>query len=291
MAALLALASSLLWGAGDFLGGRASRGRRVLQVLFWSQLAATVALWSVVGAGTAAGTFHPEPRQLAIAAAGGVAGVTALAAFYRALAIGPMSVVPPIAAAGVVLPVGVGLAAGVEATRLVVAGMVLAILGVVLASVGQGTAVDEAVPARVQPRTLGLCAVAAIGFGLVIVALDAAAGDEVKSAIVATAGVRAGSFGVLLIAVLVARTPLVGNGLTPRAFGGLAVIGFLDTGANLVFAMAAALGELHVVAILGSLYPAVTSALAHVVLGERAGRVQLFGVVLALVGVALLAGR
>jgi len=52
--------------------------------------------------------------------------------------------------------------------------------------------------------------------------------------------------------------------------------------------------EIHageIVAVLGSLYPAVTSGLAHVVLRERLGRVQLLGVVLALVGVALLATR
>jgi drug/metabolite transporter (DMT)-like permease len=64
-----------------------------------------------------------------------------------------------------------------------------------------------------------------------------------------------------------------------------------DTGANLTFAIAAALGELEVVALLGTLYPAVTSALAHVVLGEKLGRVQFIGVAFVLVGIAILVTR
>ena len=77
----------------------------------------------------------------------------------------------------------------------------------------------------------------------------------------------------------------------PTTALGFATIGVFDTSANLLFAIAAAIGELEVVAVLGSLYPAVTSALAHVVLKERLGRMQLLGVVLALAGVALLAAR
>ena len=43
------------------------------------------------------------------AAAGGIAGIIALAAFYRGLAIGTMSIVAPIAATGAAVPVLVGL--------------------------------------------------------------------------------------------------------------------------------------------------------------------------------------
>jgi drug/metabolite transporter (DMT)-like permease len=287
-ASLLALASSLLWGTGDFLGGRASRGWSVLVVLFWSQAAMVLLVWTIVGAAVAMGTLELDPRALAIGVGGGLAGVVALGAFYKALAIGPMSVVPPIAAAGVVLPVGVGIATGDSPSALVLAGIALAIVGVVLASSGEGTNDDETVATRIAPATLGLCLVAAAGFGIIFVAMDAAAGDDWLTALAATAGIRAGSFAALALVVLATRTRPWAT-VTPRTTAGFAAIGLFDTGANFTFAVAAALGELEVVAVLGTLYPAVTSALAHVVLGERLGRMQLTGVVLAIGGVAVLA--
>ncbi len=288
LAPLLALTSSLLWGTGDFLGGRASRGHAVLVVLFWSQLAMVLLVWSAVAIAVSTGALELDARALLIGAGGGMAGVIALGAFYTALAIGPMSVVPPIAAAGVVIPVGVGLLTGAPPTAAVLAGIALAIVGVVLASAGEGTNDDATVATRVTPRTLALCLVAAAGFGTILVAMDAAAGDDALTALAATAGVRAGSFAALVLAVLAARRrPWVE--MTPRTVAGFAGIGLFDTGANLTFAIAAALGELEIVAVLGTLYPAVTSALAHAVLGERLGRTQLVGVVLAICGVAVLA--
>jgi len=170
----------------------------------------------------------------------------------------------------------------------------------VCASIGEGAAVtpssDEstatahAAPVRIAPSTIGLCLVAACGFALIFVALDAAAGDTAWTALAATAGVRTGSLTVLVLAVAATRTD-PRTDVSPRRALQFAFIGVLDTSANLLFAIAAALGELEIVAVLGSLYPAVTSGLAHVVLRERLGRVQLLGVVLALVGVALLATR
>lgn len=290
MAALLALASSLLWGSGDFLGGRASRAWPVFVVLAWSQVAMLALLWTGIAVGAAAGDLQVPIRSVGIGALGGVAGVTALAAFYRALAIGPMSVVPPIASAGVALPVAVGLLRGDDASPIVLAGMALAIIGVVLASIGEGTGDDESIATRVSARTLALCLVAATGFGLIFVALDAASGDSAATALIATAGVRLGSCATILVALLLTRTrPWSGVGTVSLA--GFVLIGLLDTGANLSFAMATAFGDLALVAVLGSLYPAVTSTYAHVFLGERLGRVQLIGVVLAIAGVAVLASQ
>ena len=290
MAAAFALASSLLWGGGDFLGGRATRHRSVLVVLAWSQVAMLALLWVTIAALAAVDTVEVTLRAVTIGALGGAAGVVGLGAFYRALAAGPMSVVPPIAAAGVALPVAVGLATGTDPTPVVVAGLALAVVGVVVASIGEGTSDDESLATRVAPSTLLLCAVAAVGFGLIFVAMDRAAGDSITTALVATGGVRLGSCAVLAAAAIALRAR-PWQGVDARAASGLVVIGLLDTGANLSFAIAAAYGELAIVAVLASLYPAVTSALAHAFLGERLGRVQLVGVAFALAGVAALSLR
>lgn len=285
MGSMLALGSSLLWGAGDFLGGRATQRHGALRVLAWSQLATLLLMWCAIATLASTGQVDVRLRTLGIAAAGGVAGVIGLIAFYRALAAGPMVLVPPLAATGVALPVVVGLASGDAPSSIALVGLAIAIVGVILASTSVADH-DESV--RIAPSTLLLCAVAAVGFALIFVALDAAAGSEAADAVVATGGVRIGSLLTVLIALAFARVdPRVG--VTPRIVGGFVLIGVLDTGANLTFAIATTLGRLEVVAVLGSLYPAVTSALAALVLREQISRVQLAGVVVTLAGIALLA--
>ena len=66
----------------------------------------------------------------------------------------------------------------------------------------------------------------------------------------------------------------------------LLLIGSLDVIANVFFALATTKGLLSVVAVLGSLYPAVTVVLARFVLAERVSRSQQAGVVATLAGVA-----
>jgi drug/metabolite transporter (DMT)-like permease len=65
-------------------------------------------------------------------------------------------------------------------------------------------------------------------------------------------------------------------------------IGFLDTGANLLYALATTHGLVSVVAVLASVYPVVTVILARVVLGERLHSWQRVGALGALGGAALI---
>ena len=97
MPALLALLSSALWGTADFLGGTASRRLGAVRVVLVSQAVALVGLVPLVL------LLAPEVRGRAIVAgvAAGVVGPGALLAFYRALAVGTMGVVAPVAALGV----------------------------------------------------------------------------------------------------------------------------------------------------------------------------------------------
>ena len=66
--------------------------------------------------------------------------------------------------------------------------------------------------------------------------------------------------------------------------------GVLDMSANVLFLLANREGLLALVAVITSLYPASTIALAQIFLGERLARHQLVGLALAAVAVVLIAG-
>jgi drug/metabolite transporter (DMT)-like permease len=218
----------------------------------------------------------PSWAAVGWAALAGSAGIVALGAFYRALAIGTMSVVAPISATAAAVPVLVGLAEGERPGGLQIAGMVAALAGVILAS---REPVEEGCPPA-NRAAIGLALVAAAGFGTFFVGIDrASATAEVPWVIVVQ---RCCSVSLLVIATLVVRPTLPRDGASLLV---LAAVGLLDLGANGLYALATTKGLLSVVSVLGSLYPAVTVVLARFVLAERIARVQEVGVVLALAGV------
>jgi drug/metabolite transporter (DMT)-like permease len=274
LAVALAFASSLCWGVSDFLGGLQSRRRPLVTVLLIAQVAA-VAIGTVIVLGS--GDAFPELGPAAVAAGAGVAGCAARAAFYRGLAIGTMSIVAPVSATGAAVPVLVGVAGGERPGTLQVAGIVLAMIGIVLAAREPG---GSAAPARAARASLGLALLAALGFGSFFVLLDAA--TEHAGAPWALLLVRAGE--VALLAVLAAalrpRMPAGARDAAP-----LLLIGALDFAATGLFALATQEGLLSVVSVVGSLYPAVTVVLARLVLAERVSRGQGIGVALTLAGV------
>jgi drug/metabolite transporter (DMT)-like permease len=272
---LLALSSSLLWGAGDFLGGTASRRLPALAVVGVSQALALVvfALVAVISGEAAQGMAAVGWWW---AAAAGIAGLVGLVAFYAALAGGTMGVVAPIAALGVVVPLGAGLLAGERPGAVQMVGAVLGVLGGVLAS---GPQLRGGAPRR----PVVLAVVAGVSFGLVLLFL--ARGSE-ESPLLTLVGMRATSVGVLVVVALALRSL---GGVRRADLPLLGLIGLLDGGANLAYAIATTAGLLSLVAVLASLYPAVTVLLARVVHHERMTRAQDVGVAAAVLGVVLVA--
>ncbi len=272
----LGLLSSLAYGISDFLGGLQTRRVSALTVLLVTQpvgllLALTVAL--------AAGGDPLSGEDAVIAVGGGVAAVLALAAFYKAMALGSVSVVATIGALGVLVPVGYGLAKGEEPAVIQAVGAALAIVGVVF--VAREPDPEWRSANRV---TVGLAALAALGFGLLFTSLDIASGPEPAWTVLAA---RAGGVATLLLgAVFIRPSMRIERDMYPA----LLAIGVCDVTANSLFAVATNHGLLSLVAVAGSLYSAVTVFLARIVLGERLGASQQVGVVLALAGVAMIAG-
>lgn len=225
---------------------------------------------------------RPGLDKLALAAVGGGAGIVGLAAFYRGLAVGTMSIVAPISATGAALPVAAGLASGDSPSAVQGLGMALAFLGVLLAAREQHPDVRRAAEAR---RAVGLALVAAAGFGVFLTLLKPASEDGVAWALLAA---RSASVTLMVVIVLAAR-PALRPAFTPLTLGSLVLVGAGDLGANALYAAATGAGLLSIVAVLGSLYPVTTVLLARAILRERVRRVQEAGVGLVLAGVALIA--
>jgi drug/metabolite transporter (DMT)-like permease len=278
LALAISLASAASWGVSDFLGGLQSRRLPVLGVLAVSQPAGLLLIALLI---PLIGADSISAGDLAIAALAGAASLGGLAAFYAAMAMGTVSVVAPIAALGVVVPVAVGLARGDSPAAIQLAGLVPAIAGVVILSYEERP--EHVETAKAARLSIALAIVAGLGFGIFFTGLDAAAADRPGWAILA---VRAGGVATVAAALLIARPRLDG---VAAAWPVLVVIGAFDVLANALFAVASTKGVLPVVAVGGSMYPAFTVALAHAVLGERLATLQWTGVVLALVGVAMIA--
>jgi len=270
---LLALASSAAWGTSDFFAGVASRRHPAVAVVGWTQALALATVSVVVLLRWDSVTWSGWPPW---AVAAGLAGMTGLICFYSALASGTMGVVAPIAALGVVVPVALGVATGDEPSPWAWVGMLVAIVGVTLAS-------GPELSGEVSPRPVVLAGCAAIGFGLALFCIDRG-GRE--STLMTLWGMRMTSVTILVAVALGTRS--LGQ-VTAREGPGLFLIGCGDLAANALFSIASSRGQVSTTAVLASLYPVVTIVLARTLLHERLRRVQQVGVVLAIGGAAVIA--
>lgn len=280
MVVLLGVAAAVLYGAGDFLGGLATRRAQVLAVLLLAETASVVVALPVAA-------MWPGPIRLAGLGWGisaGVVGGLGLIVFYIGLAAGPMSVVAPVSGlVSTVLPVAVALAEGEQSGAAVYAGALLCLVAIVLAS----SATDgEPSGPRWPGRAVGYGVASGASFGLFFLLIrNAGQSGELWP-------VAAGRIGELAVVVIAAaalrRSPL------PRALGGKLLVaaagaGAIDVVANICYVAATRTGMFGLAVVLAALYPGVTVLLARVVLGERLRWVQRVGLGLAAIGILLVA--
>jgi drug/metabolite transporter (DMT)-like permease len=272
--ALLALAASALWGTSDFGGGLISRKLHPSAAVLISQALALAGLLALLPFWRA-----PLGSYMLTAAAAGVVATLSLAAFYRAMADAPISLVAPITAAGTAIPVLVGIARGEHLGLLQLTGIAVTLVGIVLASGPEFRS-----GAEIRRQAIGYAVAASVGFGAAYTLLALAAGTSVYGTLLAQ---RIG--GLLALGPIVLRAGILKQvRLTAKRLGALALIGGCDIAANGSYAFAASHGDLSVAAVLASLYPVVTALLARGILSERLRPVQSVGVIAALGGVLLL---
>ncbi len=271
-----ALGSSVSYGIADFFGGTTSRRIGTLQFIFCTQV-----IGVVLSVGWIAIATEPPPplKTLAAAAGAGVGMAVGLGAFFQAMVVGRMSIVAPISATGVVLPIAVGLTAGEHAGAAQAAGIVAAIAGVVLA--GRPPRERQAAGAE---SGLGLALLSALGVGLFLWLMAPASRHGVAWAVLISRLIPA----LLLTVVVAIRRTSLRSAFVPQTARVIVAAALLAFAGTALYALATRHSPLLIVSVLGSLYPVVTVLLAYRVLGERVHGAQRVGVVAVLIGVVLL---
>jgi drug/metabolite transporter (DMT)-like permease len=274
MIIMFALASAVVFGAGDFCGGAASRRAGPTPVLLVS-LPSGLGLLLIVAV-TLGGGLHPG--ALAWGLVSGIAGGGGLLVFYRALAEGPMSVVAPVSGLmAAVVPTVVGVATGDRLSPVAFAGIGLCLVAICFVSMEKGSGSARRLSGPV------LAVLAGTGFGAFFVLIQH--GDD--GTLWPLAASKAISVAMVGVAAAVA-----GQGparvLRDRVTLGVALLaGSLDVLGNALYVLAARAGMLSIAGVLSSLYPASTVLLARVVFGERLRPIQRIGLVVAVAGVGL----
>lgn len=269
---LAGMASATAFGAGDFIGGLATRRSPGMTVAATAQL---VGLILMLGALAILRPALPGVASLGIGVAAGLAGGAGVAALYRALATGAMGLVAAISGAGSV-------AVPLLASLFLLGGEVrpLQLLGVAC-TIGAILAASGAAHTHASRTALGLALLAALGFGLWAVLLDRAALDgELWSLVTSRAA------GTLLVATLALRQGVLVRGRRLRQLASAS--GVLDASGNALFVIARSGITVGLAAALSGIYPLATMVLARLVLRERLPRLGLLGVALALTGIVLI---
>ena len=276
MASLLALFSSLLWGASDFYGGKLSKKHPALAVTAVSQAIGLVIGVTIVLVSTSwikpdlswEGYFLPGIMA-------GSLGFIGLVAFYSGLATGRMGVVAPISAMSVLIPITIAFINGEQPTSLQILGMSIALLGAVCAS-------GPEIKGGLAVRPIILAVIAACGFGGAVTFI---AKGSATSALMTMTTMRFTTFIVALF--LFARFRSVG-GLSKKDLPILILIGGADFAGNLLLGVATTKGLVSVAVVLGALYPIITALLAYKFLNEILHKIQYLGIAFAITGVAFI---
>ena len=281
---VLALVSAAAYGMSDFLGGIASRRVAALRVVLVSYPIS--ALIITIAAVFVGGEF--SWRSMLFGAASGVVMALAMWWFYIALAEGPMSVVSPLTAVIVAgIPVIVGVIMGERPSLISYGGIALAIVAVILVSREPPGVADHTVSGARAARFTRRVAWFTVGSG-VCFALSFVFTHQIETGTGLWPLVVARTVASAIVIAVAAGVRQLAR--PPRAILGFAVlVAVLDVIGVVTLLYALQEGLLSLVAVLISLYPAVTVLLAVLVLKERVGRWQIAGMGLALAAVAAIA--
>jgi drug/metabolite transporter (DMT)-like permease len=287
MGILLGVLTALTWGGSDFLARFGTERMGTLRTLLYMQLIGfillTMALPALGGWGHLADGSGWQPWAWGVLA--GCLNAVSTLGLYRSFEIGKMAVVAPLSASYPVLTVSLSLFSGERLSAARATGIACTMLGVLLVAGGERPPdANNAEAVRRSGKGIGWALASAVGFGFLFWLL----GNRVIPRVGAPQTVWMIRMTCTVIAaavILIARQPM----RLPRntrwiSFG----MGVGDTSAFVLSNRAMQLEQIAVVSVLGSLYGAVTVALAAVVLREHVSRWQWLGIAAIFSGIYLM---
>lgn len=275
MAILFALLCACTYGTADYFGGRATRHVPAAVVTLAGQTAG-MAILGVFA--FASGVAAPPAADWVWGGLAGIFGSTGLLFFYKSMSTGHMTTAAPVTAmVNALIPVGFGFAIGERPGVLALVAVPLVLVAVALVSgfleQGRGRA-----PASVA----GFAAIGGAFFGLILVALHQTSDT---SGVWPVLVMRFFSTPYMVAVVLVTRQRA---GDVRSRWKVVVASGVLDSLANWFYVLAVREGMLSVVAMVVTLYPAVTIMLATGIDRERLRRPQMIGLALAASALAMI---
>jgi drug/metabolite transporter (DMT)-like permease len=298
LAIILALTSAINYGGSDFAAGLASRRISVIMVSFLAtafSLLLTLAVLPMVASGSvsAAGLTWG-----AVAGLGGMSGALALYAGFRHAAFSVAGPLSAVSAAG--LSVIVGVLLGERPSALSLAGIGIALPAIVLVSLtasapGPGAPAGTRFISRDVLPGVGAGLAAGVGFALLFVGLDRAGSTSGLWPVASGQAAEVLVLGCVLVAIRGFSNSPLGAARPPPASPSLStavlavLTGLFGGVGTILYFLATHHGFLAITAVLTSLYPAVTIALARVLASEKLSATRLAGLTLAGLSVTLIA--
>ncbi len=297
---VLGVATAVSWGSADFLARFATRSvgsvRALFGMQFWGAILVTILLFFARDWGHLFDGSGWQPWVWGTLA--GSINTFAMFALYRAFEIGKLSLVGPVSASYPALTVVLSLLSGERLSAYRAFGIVAALLGVIFVAAGEkfsgpvstfdnsGDADRSSQKSSTVPG-LGWAIAAAFSFAVLFWLL----GLRIipRTGALATVWLIRVSGALITFTVLLAKKiPLPIKNKRTRAQ--LYTMGYFDTAAFALSNLGMRIEQVAVVSVLGSLYGAVTVALAAIFLKERIAPLQWTGIAAIFLGVALMNG-
>jgi uncharacterized membrane protein len=313
---IFALAAALSWGLADFLGAVSTRRVGLLLTMCTGQVV-TLAVLGFVAVTLRSDNVHLSWGELAALVLSGILGAASYAGFYRALQLGPVSLVSPVFSAYAAITVLLAVVVGQESlAAAAAAGIAATLCGVVLASaagrpapapgpVEPASRPVEPAPGPVErasgpagpaqrpapaprPRTSGIpyALAAMVAWGVTTYILGRSA--QRLGWFLPVAASRAVTLVILLTAAAVAAARHRLGRPRPRALALPAVAGLFDVLAFLAYTRGSQGGSVSVVAAASACFPLVVIAGGVLVFRERLRRIQVVGIGLTIAGLLVL---